>query len=385
MLKILADENMPYVQQLFSSLGHIVTKAGRDINANDLIDVDILLVRSITKVNEQLLKNANKLAFVGSATIGTDHIDDEHLASRDIAWSNAPGCNANAVAEYVLSVLCNLSKKYQTTLTDKTVAIVGAGNIGQRLAGKLTALGISHFFCDPPLKRAGANGDYRDWEEVAKADIISLHVPITHHGRDATLNMVDSPFLGKLKPGCILINSCRGDVVDNQALLVHLQAGHELHAVMDVWQNEPQINHALLKLVDIATPHIAGYSLEGKARGTFMLYEKWCQLSKTVVDKYFKDLLPISNLSHIRLSGKLTTSDISKLMLLTYDVRDDDDLCRHFAKTTKGFDNLRKQYKVRRELSALTVHCNNHGDGQLLEKLGVNVETSIDAIVTIGE
>ncbi|MDP2561754.1 4-phosphoerythronate dehydrogenase [Psychrobium sp. 1_MG-2023] len=372
MLTILADENMPYVDELFSDIGQIKKMAGRAITPDDLINVDVLLVRSITQVNASLLAKANRLTFVGSATIGTDHLDIAYLEQQGIFWTNAPGCNATAVAEYVLSALSVLAQRFELSLADKTVAIVGAGNIGQRLARKLTALGVDHFFCDPPLARAGTQGDYRDMNEVVKADIISLHVPINRQGDDITQHLVNKDFLSQLKPGTILLNSCRGDVVDNKALLEHLQQGNKLYTVIDVWQNEPTINLELLDLVDIATPHIAGYSLEGKARGTYMLYQQWCHNNNVAINKSLTQLLPAVSVGQLNIQSKLSPSELGKLIQFVYDIRDDDELCRLRGVDAKGFDNLRKQYKVRREFSAHSIAATEQWlqQQQMLQQLG---------------
>lgn len=372
MINILADENMPYVSELFGDFSNITFKNGREITPQDLKDIDVLLVRSITQVNETLLAQANDLKFVGSATIGTDHIDKTALDNRNIAWSNAPGCNAIAVAQYVLSALVNLSAGQQFNLQDKTIAIVGAGNIGQKLSALCDVLSINHFWCDPILEQAGAQGDYRSMDEVIKADIISLHVPITKTGDYPTYHMFDATRLAQLKPDAILINSCRGDVIDNIALAEHMKATPQFIAVIDVWQNEPTINHELLALVDIATPHIAGYSLEGKARGTFMLYQKWCEMTGQSIDKSLTSLLPVATVNAINLENEVQFDDIKQLVRLAYDIRDDDDLIRHFGKSGKGFDNLRKQYKVRRELSALIVNAKHEADVALLAGIGFN-------------
>ncbi len=368
MLNVLADENMPFVDELFSGLANVKKMGGRDMRAEDLIDVDVLLVRSITKVNEQLLNRANRLRFVGTATIGVDHIDQDYLAERSIPWSSAPGCNATAVAEYVISALLAL---VPGNLQGKTVAIVGAGNIGTRLAVKLEALGVNYFYCDPPKQRAGSEGDYRDLDAVTQADIISLHVPIIRKGIDCTEHMVNAEFLNRLKPGAVLINSCRGDVVDNQALREHLLTKPPLYTVMDVWQNEPMIDLELLKLVDIATPHIAGYSLEGKANGTFALYQKWCELSGEPAAVRVEDLLPKMAIDKVSINQGATEAVITKLVHLIYDIRDDDLLCRRQGIDAKGFDNLRKQYKVRREFSALSL--DNTDNPMLLKQLGFSL------------
>jgi len=361
---------MPYVTELFGDFSNIVFKGGRDITAQDLVNVDVLLVRSITQVNEALLSQANKLKFVGSATIGTDHIDKTFLNNEGIEWSSAPGCNAIAVAQYVLSALINISVGQQFELKDKTVAIVGAGNIGKQLSRVCNALSINHFFCDPFVQATGADGDYRSMDEVLEADIISLHVPITTTGEHPTYELFDAARLAQLKTDAILINSCRGDVVNNDALKEHIENNPKFTAVIDVWQHEPVINHDLLRVVQIATPHIAGYSLEGKARGTFMLYQKWCQLSNQVVEKSLDSLMPLTNVNSVTLQTDINLNDIKQLVRICYDIRDDDDLIRHFGKSAKGFDNLRKQYKVRRELSALTVNARSDKDVALLAELG---------------
>ena len=375
MINVLADENMPYVAELFGDFSTITFKAGREIVADDLVDVDVLLVRSITKVNEALIEKANKLSFVGSATIGLDHIDGACLDARNIMWTNAPGCNAVGVAQYVLSVLLILASRQSFDLQSKTVAIVGAGNIGKELSKILNALAINHFYCDPPLKDAGAQGDYRDMNEVMKADIISLHVPMTKDGDYPTYHMFDEARLGSLKENAILINSCRGDVVDNDALNRLLSSDKPLTAVMDVWQHEPKINASLLEKVDIGSSHIAGYSFEGKARGTYMLYQRWCEVNSYTPDKLLSALLPQANVSSIRLSNTLNIDDLKQLVTLIYDVRDDDELVRQHGLTAKGFDNLRKQYKVRREFSAITVQATNETDAKLLRDIGFNSVT----------
>jgi erythronate-4-phosphate dehydrogenase len=374
MLQILADENMPYVEQLFGDLGHVRTMAGRDITPTDLVGVDILLVRSITKVNRALLAQADRLKLVGSATIGTDHLDTDYLELCNIQWRNAPGCNATAVAEYVISALMTLAKRHQITLQQKVVAIVGAGNIGQRLAKKLAALDIDYFFCDPPLARSGVKGDFRDMAAVAKADIISLHVPMINNGVDKTVGLIDQEFLAQLKPDTILINSCRGDVVNNQHLLDCLNQGQKLRVVMDVWQNEPTICQELMANIDIATPHIAGYSLEGKARGTFMLYQQWCQLTEQAETKTFEQLLPSPAFNKLTFDLNAHHDGLSKLVRMVYDIRDDDELCRARGNTAQGFDNLRKQYDVRREFSALIVVSDEQKQQTILNQLGFTGE-----------
>lgn len=360
-MRILADENMPYASQLFSRFGEVVTMPGREITAAALKGVDILLVRSITRVNEVLLAEADSLRFVGSATIGTDHLDIELLEQRGIHWTNAPGCNATAVAEYVISAMLVQAQRQQFSLKNKRLAIVGAGNIGSRLYDKARALGMDCVLCDPPLQTQGDPRAFVDWPSVAEADIISLHVPITREGPHATENMVDAQWLSTLKPGAMLINSCRGDVVDNQALLNLLQSQKRqgfpgLQVVMDVWQHEPEILLPLLDEVALATPHIAGYSLEGKARGTLMLYQAWCQMNSIAADAELASLLPAPAIAAAHLNGQLDEELIRSLVLGIYDIRRDDATMRQRGITGAGFDGLRKNYWRRREFSSLTLH-----------------------------
>ena len=372
-MRILADENMPYAVELFRQFGEVITKAGRAITADDLQDIDILLVRSITRVDSQLLAKANRLQLVGTATIGIDHLDTALLDARGIAWCNAPGCNATAVAEYVISAMLVIAERQQQPLAGKTLAIVGAGNIGSRLQKKAEALGLRTLLCDPPLQQAGDPRDFVNWNQVTEADIISLHVPITREGPHATHHLVDAALLAKLRPGTLLINSCRGDVVDNHALLNALQQGKDLQVVMDVWQNEPTVSQPLLDKVDVATPHIAGYSLEGKARGTWMLYQAWCERQALPVATPLESLLPKAAIAGMQLNGTLDAALIKRLVHGVYDIRRDDAEMRHLGRNGGGFDGLRKGYWQRREFSSMTLSGLSQADGELAKALGYKI------------
>ena len=355
-MKLYIDENIPYAKQFFSDFGELTFFSGRSVKPEQLSNADVLLVRSITQVNSDLLAENNNLQFVGTATIGKDHIDQDYLASRDIQFNSAPGCNKISVAEYVLSSLLILAEKQHFQLTDKSVAIVGAGNTGSAVYERLTALGVGCKLYDPPLLNHGDNRDFCSFDEVLQADIISLHVPKITTGDFPTVHMFNETVLAKLTQQQILMNASRGEVIDNQALLKLAQKGAIPTLVLDVWENEPNIEKQLLPYVEIATPHIAGYSLDGKARGTEMLYQALCNfLNKSIVHKA-SDFVVEPSITNITISQALSQPLIKQLVHLIYDVRRDDALFRQMIDQDDGFDIMRKTYSERRELSTLTVH-----------------------------
>ena len=282
-MKILFDENIPYAEAFFSSLGECHAFHGRDLSPAQAREADILLVRSITQVNRELLGDNPNTRFVGTATIGTDHVDRAYLAEHSIPFSNAPGGNAQSVADYVLSSVLVLAQKYQWQLDALSIGVIGAGNIGSKVAIWAEALGMNVLLCDPPLEEAGDTREFVSLEQAMQADIISLHVPLIRTGSHPSYMMFDKARLAMLGKGQTLINTCRGDVVDNQALLALMKSGKALNLVMDVWQNEPNVLNELISYAQLSTAHIAGYSLEGKAKGTEILYRKVCELLKEPV------------------------------------------------------------------------------------------------------
>ncbi|WBU50733.1 4-phosphoerythronate dehydrogenase PdxB [Kosakonia pseudosacchari] len=371
-MKILVDENMPYARDLFSRLGEVKAVPGRPIPVAELADADALMVRSVTKVNEGLLQGSG-IKFVGTATAGTDHVDEAFLRQAGIAFSAAPGCNAIAVVEYVFSSLLMLAERDGFALQDRTVGIVGVGNVGGRLQARLEAFGVRTLLCDPPRADRGDDGDFRSLDElVREADVLTFHTPLFKDGPYKTLHLADDALLSRLKPGTILINACRGPVVDNAALLQRLQAGQALSVVLDVWEPEPDLNVDLLNLVDIGTAHIAGYTLEGKARGTTQVFEAFSDFLGKRQQVALDTLLPAPEFGRITLHGALDQSTLKRLVHLVYDVRRDDALLRKVAGTPGEFDKLRKNYLERREWSSLYVQCDDASAAALLQKLGFN-------------
>ena len=348
-MKIVADQNMPLVQELFAPYGQVHLLPGREITAADVADADVLLIRSVTEVNRQLLENS-KVTFVGSATIGTDHIDTDYLQSANITFAHAPGCNAEAVVQYDLSVMCRLVPDWQS----KTVGIVGCGNVGGRLYKKLRDIGVSCFVYDPFLT-ADFNEDIVSFDElISSSDVICLHTPITKVGAFPTHHMFNSEVLSKIKPGALLLNAGRGAVIDNKALLAHLRTDAPLQVALDVWESEPQLDLDLMALVELATPHIAGYSLEGKTNGTQMVFDAFLTF---LGEKAEPGNEPTDE---FQVLGNLDT--LGEAVLASYDVAEDDQRMRDRLANLTGpeavglaFDELRKRYPVRREFSYYSV------------------------------
>ncbi|WP_044555941.1 4-phosphoerythronate dehydrogenase [Shewanella piezotolerans] len=355
-MKILADENMPYVQQLFGDLGTIETVNGRELAAEQVKDADVLLVRSVTKVNQALLENNDKLKFVGSATIGTDHIDLEYLACRNIPFSNAPGCNATAVGEFAFIAMLELAQRFKSPLKGKVVGIVGAGNTGTAVAKCLKAYGIEVLLCDPVLEKKGDSRSFVSLNTlIDKCDVVSLHVPITKTGEHKTWYLFDEARLNSLRENTWLLNCCRGEVIDNRALLRFKQQRDDVKVVLDVWEGEPNPMPELVPYIEFCTPHIAGYSLEGKARGTFMLYQQLTKVLAIKGDKQMESLLPplwSEQVSAIEIADERALLQLARFV---YDLRDDDELFRNNFLNNHGFDHMRKNHKHRREFSALKV------------------------------
>lgn len=358
MLKIVADENIPAAQQCFATLGEVIRKPGRQLQPADVRDADVLVVRSITQVNRELLAGS-KVRFVGTATIGVDHVDQDYLQQQGIAFTNAPGCNAQSVVDYVIAALLELEAIRDVGLDRKSIGIIGLGNVGSRLQRACRALGLTVLACDPPLQAHGQAGLVSP-DDAWQADIVSLHVPFTTGGAFPTAYLADYQRLNSMVPGAVLVNTARGAVVDNRALSHVLDARCDLAAVLDVWEGEPLVNRELASQVDIATPHIAGYSHDGKVRGTFMIYEKLCAFLQQPVTLREQDLIaPQLNLaldfSAAHTDDPITARDIVRKV---YDIREDDlglrtSLQLERAQRSAGFDALRKHYRVRREFATV--------------------------------
>jgi erythronate-4-phosphate dehydrogenase len=372
-MNIFADENIPLVCESFAQFGNVTTFNGRQLTADHLNDADILLVRSVTTVNEQLLKKS-KIKFVGSATIGFDHVDLNYLQTQHIGFARAPASNAVSAAEYVIAALFSLAQTQFFDLTQKTVGIIGCGNVGSRVLKRLQALGVKCLINDPPLEQlSNKNFSFSTLKDILNCDIISLHVPLILNGEYPTFELVNDTFLSELKNNAILINTSRGKVVDETALLKHAE---RLNLVLDVWRNEPNINQTLLEKTCLATPHIAGYSFDGKIRGTTMIYEACCEYFN--VEKKWTANLPKPPIEKIVFSDQISKEKALRLAISAcYDIRADDAKLRHIKNQTdsnKYFDQLRKNYPIRREFSTLQIETQCLDFTKKLSGLGFQIQ-----------
>ncbi len=367
-MHIVADENIPLLDEFFADFGTIRRLPGRAITAQDMRDADLLLVRSVTRVDRALLEGS-RVRFVGTCTIGTDHLALDYFAEAGIAWSSAPGCNARGVVDYVLSSVLTLAEREGVDPAARIYGVVGVGQVGARLVNLLRGLGWQVRVCDPP-RQAAEGGDFVSLERIIdECDVISLHTPLDA----STRHLFDAARLAALKPGSWLINASRGAVVDNAALRALLPERDDLKAVLDVWEGEPQADVELAALCQLATPHIAGYSLDGKLRGTAQIYQACCRVLGVPERVRLDDLLPAPWLSEVTLDGSADPAwALASLCRAVYDPRRDD---ADFRRSLVGdadarraaFDRLRKHYPMRREIDGLRVRI--QGDAPQLVEL----------------
>lgn len=369
---IVADENIPLLDAFFAGFGEIRRYPGRGLDAAKVKDADVLLVRSVTQVDRQLLEGS-QVRFVGTCTIGTDHLDLDYFAQAGIQWSSAPGCNARGVVDYVLGSLLTLAELDGVELSARTYGVVGAGEVGGRLVRALRGLGWPVLVCDPP-RQGAEGGDFVSLATILEqCDVISVHTPLQRDGEDPTWHLLGQAQLGQLRTGAWLINASRGAVVDNTALRELLLERDDVHAVLDVWEGEPQVDLQLADLCTLATPHIAGYSLDGRQRGTAQIYQALCRFLQTPEQVQLADLLPPAPLAQIEFDASAAPGwAMATLCRAVYDPRRDDadfrrSLSDDAAEQRAAFDRLRKLYPPRREIEGLAVRV--RGEAPQLEQL----------------
>ena len=272
-LRLIIDNKIPYIQGHAERLGEVRYIDGAAITAEDVHDADALIIRTRTRCNRELLEGSS-VQFVATATIGYDHIDTGFMAEAGIRWTNCPGCNASSVGQYVVHSLLLLEEVGHVRLQDCTVGIVGVGHVGRCVDMLVKRLGCRTLLCDPPRAETEGVEAFVSLESICReADVITFHTPLTCEGQHATWHMANDLFFEQLKKSPVIVNSSRGEVVCTEALLRAMDSGRVRAAVIDTWENEPHINADLLRKAFIATPHIAGYSADGKACGTRMALE----------------------------------------------------------------------------------------------------------------
>ncbi len=371
---IIADDKIPFLKGIFEPYADVVYLPGNQITKNTLTNADAIIIRSVTQCNASLL-NGTPVKFIATATIGDDHIDKVYCEANGIFWVSSNGCNASAVEQYFTSALLILAEKKEISLKHKTIGIIGVGNIGSKVAKVANILGMNVLLNDPPRARKEGHRDFTELDRILKdADIITLHVPLTLEGEDKTFHLADDNFFKKLKKHIIFINTSRGPVVESGALKNAIKKGKILASAIDVWENEPDIDKELLENVDIATPHIAGYSIEGKANGTAMSVKAISKFFNLSLDDWFPAHIekPGEKIITIDCENKTDREIIFTAVNKTYDILRDD---RKFRDEPDKFELLRSNYKFRWEYGAYKLRVLNCQEVSLrkLKTMGFDV------------
>ncbi len=392
-MKIVIDEKIPFIRGVFERWADVVYSPGRQIDARTVKDADALIVRTRTKCNSDLLKGSS-VRIVASATIGYDHIDTEWLEANGIVWASAPGCNSGSVMQYITSLLLFLAGKHNLDLQSMTLGVVGVGNVGSKVERAARALGMRVLLNDPPRERsegrqavtlqAGARQGTSGTEFhhlhklLTESDILTLHVPLTREGEDRTFHLLNKENLPLMKRSAILVNTSRGEVVDNTALREALKTGLLRGAALDVWEGEPAADPQLVDLADIATPHIAGYSVDGKANATIssvrrVAKELYLPLTEWVPAALPQPAEPVIDLTHpggSRQTPGRSVDLVATAVHHTYPIEEDDNL---FRNGKENFEYLRDNYRIRREFGSYTVKTGDAGAARIMSELGFRI------------
>jgi erythronate-4-phosphate dehydrogenase len=357
-MKIIVDKKIPFIEGVLEKYGEVVYREGREISRGDVLDADALIIRTRTKCNRALLEGTT-VRFIASATIGFDHIDTAFCEANDIFWTNAAGCNSSSVQQYMTAALFHLAEEFQFDLAQRTIGIVGVGNVGSKVANLCRTLGMRVLLNDPPRERREGSKDFVSLDTIVdQADIVTFHVPLNPDGVDKTFHMVDAKFLSRFRKNHILINASRGEIVDGSALKSVLKNKMIADCVLDVWEHEPDIDHELLGLAEIATPHIAGYSADGKANGTAMSVQAFGRFFGFGFDSWYPAKVPIPAITTLEVDGgnQSIQTVLSGIVKRTYDILSDDARLRMSPET---FEKQRGAYPLRREFPTYTLKLLN--------------------------
>ena len=375
-MKIVCDNKIPFLRGVLEPFADVVYLPGKETTPEVVKDADALITRTRTVCNEALL-SGSQVQAIATATIGFDHIDTAWCDAHGIFWENAPGCNSGSVKQYIASVLVTLAKRYGFDLAEKTLGVVGVGNVGRKVASVARALGMKVLLNDPPRARKEGPEAFVTLDEIcAQCDIITVHVPLSKTGEDATWHLFDATRLASLRPDQILVNSSRGPVVDNAALKAVLQRDGLKAAVLDVWEGEPNLDPELVSLLSITTPHIAGYSADGKANGTTAAVRSVARTLGLPLTMWSAEGIPAPPQAldfTVEAAGKSLQAVLTEAILHTYDVSEDSERLRADLSL---FEKLRGDYPVRREFPAFTLRLQD-GTPEMADRLseiGFNVE-----------
>ncbi len=373
-MKVVIDDKIPFIKGVLEPFSDVVYASGGLIDPEMVRDADALLIRTRTKCDKSLL-DGSKVAFIGSATIGYDHIDLRYCGNNGTHWTNAPGCNSSSVMQYIVAALFVISDHGRFSLKDKTLGIIGAGNVGSKVEIAAKAIGMRVLINDPPRSKAEIGFESVSLEVLLReSDIVTLHVPLQRAGEDQTYHLINSRSLKLMKRGAWLINSARGEVVDTLALKQAVSSDLLSGVVFDVWEDEPDIDIELMEKTLISTPHIAGYSLDGKANGTAQVVNALSlHFGLPLNDWYPEDIpLPMSGKIEIPTSNCQEDSVLKEVVKSAYDIVADNE---RLKKSPSSFEYLRGNYVIRRDFDAYEVIVgeDNLHTSSVLEGLGFQV------------
>ena len=366
-MKIIVDDKIPYIQGALEPFAEVLYLTGSKTTAEVVKDADAIITRTRTICNETLLSGSS-VKIIASATIGYDHIDTAYCERAGIKWTNSPGCNAKSVGQYIASAILVMAAKKEWSLAGKTIGIVGVGNVGTKVARIAEIFGMRVLLNDPPRARAEGKMGFVSLEKVLEeSEIITLHVPLNIDGQDVTYHLADEHLFARMTRKPLFINSCRGEVMKTSALKEAIKNGQVSGAVIDCWEKEPDLDADLLNLVDLATPHIAGYSRDGKAKGTEMSVQAVSRFLGLGANNWKPKGVEKPANTDILIDGtnKSTQQILTEAVLATYDIREDDARLRASVGT---FEKQRGDYPVRREFPAYTV-AGKFNDTKVIDKL----------------
>lgn len=354
-MKFIIDSKIPFINGVLEPFGSVHYVPGNEISPEIINDADVLIIRTRTQCNEHLLAGSS-VKFIATATIGYDHIDAGFCKKAGITWVNAPGCNSVSVMQYIIAALLSLAARKGFQLAGKTIGIVGVGQVGSKVAKACSQLGMNVLLNDPPRERAGDAENFSSLRDIQeKADIITFHVPLSLTGDDYTFHLADKRFFESLQKQPVVINTSRGEIFDTSATISAIQNRLVSGVVIDCWENEPDPNPELLQLVDIATPHIAGYSKDGKANATQLCVQAVSRYFGLGIDNWQPEALTPPLNPVIEFSGSCISEEdfVAHAVLATYDIDSDD---KTFRENPSRFENLRNNYPVRREFTAYKIN-----------------------------
>ena len=374
MIRIIADDKIPFLKGVLDQYADVTYLPGNLIGKEQLKDADALLIRTRTKCTEDLLKDT-KVSFIGTATIGFDHIDTRFCERHQIKWSNAPGCNSSSVQQYIAAALLKMAGDFHFRLKDKTIGIIGVGNVGTKVEKLAKILGMNVLLNDPPRARKEGEKLFVNLEILLKdSDIITIHVPLNIVGKDRTYRLINNTSIRKMKKGVWLINTSRGEVADSSALKRALCAGKFAGVVLDVWENEPDIDYDVLDKAFLATPHIAGYSTDGKVNGTAMIVNALSKNFNLPVMNWYPEVIPQPHIHEIAINAKNKDPEdvIREAVFQTYNISEDDIKLRF---SPSDFEKQRGEYPARREFPSFSVNLTGGTKKiqKMLENLGFRV------------